>query len=577
MYYDFFGFREPPFSIAPDPRYLYLSDRHKEALAHLMYGVGGQGGFIVITGEVGTGKTTVSRCFIDNAPDNVDMAIILNPRLSARELLSSVCDELGIRHPAGSSIKRLVDLINEDLLKAYAAGRHKVLLIDEAQNLSSEVLEQLRLLTNLETAEKKLLQIILLGQPELNDMLSLPELRQLNQRVTARYHLDALQKEELPSYLQYRLSVAGQRGELFSRGAIQALYKLSGGVPRLINLISDRALLGAYAEGEHLVTREHIRTAAREVTGPDMPGRRQFPRKSAIAALAVVVLAMVVTWGLSDRERRQWLTSPFVAQAADDSEPEAADSDRGKAEGQGADADEAATDGTDTAGAQPGGPASADDPAEAAAEAPRPVPFRFDTDALSKVEAFQALFQQWGERYTPSDFPVACEFGRRQGLGCLHREGTRRSLLQINRPTILRLRDGNRERYVTLVSLRGDDARLRLADGESRTVSFRELEDFWYGDFSVLWRLPPYLGDNDSTSKEIWLSSQLMQLADLHAASDRERVEVQNMGPEQQVEWYQGIKGLQVDGIPGAMTLIQINNDLHPGVPRLADDTGAEG
>lgn len=575
MYYDFFGFREPPFSIAPDPRYLYLSDRHKEALAHLMYGVGGQGGFIVITGEVGTGKTTVSRCFIDNAPDNVDMAIILNPRLSARELLSSVCDELGIRHPAGSSIKRLVDLINEDLLKAYAAGRHKVLLIDEAQNLSSEVLEQLRLLTNLETAEKKLLQIILLGQPELNDMLSLPELRQLNQRVTARYHLDALQKEELPSYLQYRLSVAGQRGELFSRGAIQALYKLSGGVPRLINLISDRALLGAYAEGEHLVTREHIRTAAREVTGPDMPGRRQFPRKSAFAALAVVVLAIAVSWGLSDRERRQWLTSPFVAQAAGDSEPEVSGSDPGEAEGQGA-ADVDGADGNESAEAQDTAKSDQAAPVGDLAEPAALAPFRFDTDALSKVEAFQALFQQWGERYTPSDFPVACEFGRRQGLGCLHREGTRRSLLQIDRPTILRLRDGNRERYVTLVSLRGDEAQLRLADGEIRTVSFRELEDFWYGDFSVLWRLPPYLGDNDSTSKEIWLSSQLMQLADLHAASDRERVEVQNMGPEQQVEWYQGIKGLQVDGIPGAMTLIQINNDLHPGVPRLAN-TGAEG
>ncbi|GAA3553953.1 ExeA family protein [Marinobacter xestospongiae] len=575
MYYDFFGFREPPFSIAPDPRYLYLSDRHKEALAHLMYGVGGQGGFIVITGEVGTGKTTVSRCFIDNAPDNVDMAIILNPRLSARELLSSVCDELGIRHPAGSSIKRLVDLINEDLLKAYAAGRHKVLLIDEAQNLSSEVLEQLRLLTNLETAEKKLLQIILLGQPELNDMLSLPELRQLNQRVTARYHLDALQKEELPSYLQYRLSVAGQRGELFSRGAIQALYKLSGGVPRLINLVSDRALLGAYAEGEHLVTREHIRTAAREVTGPDMPGRRQFPRKSVFAALAVVVLAIAVSWGLSDRERRQWLTSPYVAQAAGDSEPEVSGSDPGEAEGQGA-ADVDGADGNESAEAQDTAQSDQAAPVGDLAEPAALAPFRFDTDALSKVEAFQALFQQWGERYTPSDFPVACEFGRRQGLGCLHREGTRRSLLQIDRPTILRLRDGNRERYVTLVSLRGDEAQLRLADGEIRTVSFRELEDFWYGDFSVLWRLPPYLGDNDSTSKEIWLSSQLMQLADLHAASDRERVEVQNMGPEQQVEWYQGIKGLQVDGIPGAMTLIQINNDLHPGVPRLAN-TGAEG
>lgn len=291
MYYDFFGFREPPFSIAPDPRYLYLSERHKEALAHLMYGVQGQGGFIVITGEVGTGKTTVSRCFIENVPDHVDIALILNPKLSSRELLSSICDELGIRHPAGASIKRMIDLINANLLEAHAAGRHKVLMIDEAQNLSADVLEQLRLLTNLETAEKKLLQIVLLGQPELQDMLAQPELRQLSQRVTARYHLDAIERNELPAYLSYRLSVAGQRTELFSPGAVKLLFRRSGGVPRLINLISDRALLGAYAEGQHQVDAKHIKAAAKEVLGRAQ--RRNIkPQESQKLLIATVVVSL---------------------------------------------------------------------------------------------------------------------------------------------------------------------------------------------------------------------------------------------------------------------------------------------
>ncbi len=211
----------------------------------------------------------------------MDIALVLNPRLSARELLSSVCDELEIAHQPDASIKTLVDSINQDLLKAHAAGRHKVLIIDEAQNLSAEVLEQLRLLTNLETSEKKLLQIVLLGQPELQDILALPELRQLNQRVTARYHLDAIDRQELPAYLQYRLNVAGMRCDIFTPpgGAVRRLYRESQGVPpRLINLISDRALLGAYAEGDHLISVTHIRKAAKEVNGglAMAPSRRTF-------------------------------------------------------------------------------------------------------------------------------------------------------------------------------------------------------------------------------------------------------------------------------------------------------------
>jgi len=314
MYYEFFGFREPPFSIAPDPRYLYLSERHKEALAHLMYGVQGQGGFIVITGEVGTGKTTVSRCFIENAPAHVDIALVLNPRLSARELLSAICDELEVAHAARASTKEMVSLINANLLEAYAAGRHKVLMIDEAQNLSTAVLEQLRLLTNLETAEKKLLQIILLGQPELQDMLALPQLRQLNQRVTARYHLEGLEQREIDAYVRYRLGVAGLKGEVFSDGALKVLFRHSQGIPRLINLISDRALLGAYAEGEHHITASHIRKAAREVNGRKAGMTGSGPGKSLrvvmVAGSAILALFLTVQWvggdkGQSKRERHR--------------------------------------------------------------------------------------------------------------------------------------------------------------------------------------------------------------------------------------------------------------------------------
>ncbi|MCG2580234.1 MAG: AAA family ATPase [Marinobacter sp.] len=567
MYYDFFGFREPPFSIAPDPRYLFLSERHKEALAHLMYGVQGQGGFIVITGEVGTGKTTVSRCFIENVPDHVDIALILNPRLSARELLSSVCDELEIPHPVGASIKQLVDLINADLLKAHGAGRHKVLMIDEAQNLSADVLEQLRLLTNLETAEKKLLQIVLLGQPELQELLARPELRQLNQRVTARYHLDALSRDELPGYLRYRLGVAGLRADIFTGGAIKRLFKVSNGIPRLINLISDRALLGAYAEGEHVITANHIRTAAKEVNGgrsvaaQNVTGaRNNQPRYLALVA-SVLVAVIGTAWLL---ERWQVDAEAFTALTREQGSTVTGTIER-----------------VETAPEPEPEPEPLSEP-ETSGPAPEPVPlpvaesirsFEFNAHGQSQSSAFRSLFGLWGTDYLPSDNPDACIFARIKGLACLAQQGTRRSLERLNRPAILELRnpEGQR-RYVTVRHLDGKRAVVETPDG-SKTFPFDSLEAFWFGDFTVLWQLPPFMDDSvDNTgasSEQLWLSSRMMELADLLSSERRQSDQVKRMETREQVRWYQQQKGLEVDGIAGAMTLIQINNDLDDDVPRL--------
>ncbi|MBY6032474.1 AAA family ATPase [Marinobacter daepoensis] len=555
MYYDFFGFREPPFSIAPDPRYLYLSDRHKEALAHLMYGVQGQGGFIVITGEVGTGKTTVCRCFIENAPEHVDIALVLNPRLSARELLSSVCDELEIAHAPDASIKTLVDNINKDLLKAHAAGRHKVLIIDEAQNLSAEVLEQLRLLTNLETAEKKLLQIVLLGQPELQAILALPELRQLNQRVTARYHLDSIDRDELPAYLQYRLNVAGMRGDIFTAGAVRRLYRESQGIPRLINLISDRALLGAYAEGDHLISTPHVRQAAREVNGGmAAPSRRpSFGNRAGHLWMVVasVILAIIGTLWVFDRPGEVG-----EAIAGDDSSP-------------------AVSGVIERAGVPTTAPTAA--PVPSAPPAPKDFVFRQHTQPLA--DAFVAMFALWDKSYEPSGNPIACDYAASVGLACLERQGSRRSLEFIDRPAILQLRDENGEsRQLLLQRLVGDVAVIVTPQGEER-VPFQQLEPYWYGEFRVLWRVPEYMtGDGfygEESGQQLWIGARMMELAERLSSNEQEAGRVKRMPMQEQVRWYQERRGLNVDGIAGAMTIIQMNNDLAVNVPRLVSPATA--
>src|ERR1700734_2951081 len=271
MYLSFFGLNEKPFAITPDPRYLYLSERHAEALAHLLYGINEAGGFVQLTGEVGTGKTTIVRSLLAQTPKNAEIALILNPKMTAPEFLLTICEELGIGVPdsATESLKDLVDILSGYLLRAHAGGRRVVVVVDEAQNLAPDVLEQVRLLTNLETNTRKLLQIILIGQPELRKLLAREDLRQIAQRITARFHLDPLSRLETAACARHRMRVAGATTEIFTRGALREIYRVSGGIPRVINILSDRAMLGAYTQELHQVPGSLVRRAGAEVFGHD--------------------------------------------------------------------------------------------------------------------------------------------------------------------------------------------------------------------------------------------------------------------------------------------------------------------
>ena len=321
LYLKHFALDEAPFSITPDPRFVYLTERHRDGLAHLLFGLGqgGSGGFVVLTGEVGTGKTTLCRLALEQLPEFTDVALVLNPSLNPQELLETICEELGLDvQAARGSLKQLLDLLNAKLLAAHADGRRVVLMLDEAQNLSQDSLEQVRLLTNLETATQKLLQIILLGQPELAEKLSRPELRQLAQRVTARYHLGSLNAAETAGYISHRLSVAGCERPIFSRAAVAVVHRRSGGIPRLINVLADHALLAAFAKNQLLVHVATVKRAAAEV----WPARPRQLRLSQLWLPALAIAALLLAFGLGWRwQRADALTGAIAVTARTASTP----------------------------------------------------------------------------------------------------------------------------------------------------------------------------------------------------------------------------------------------------------------
>lgn len=542
MYTSFFGLNEKPFTITPDPRYLFMSERHGEGLAHLVYGVTEGGGFIQLTGEVGTGKTTLVRTLLGQIPAEVDIALILNPQLTAREFLTAICEELGIVLPRDRhSTKALTDALNKHLLEAHSRGRRIILLIDEAQNLSEGVLEQLRLLTNLETARQKLLQIILIAQPELRDKLAQENMRQLAQRVTGRYHLQPLSREEALQYIDHRLRVAGALTEIFEPTAKREVFRLSGGVPRIMNVICDRALLGAYSLESRVVNKRLVRKAASEVSGQTVaPGLLKW----LIPALGIasLVLATSVLWSTFEKNDVPASDATISAPVIETDE---------------------VTDDTGAATAE-----------LVTTEMPRPGP---DVDQIlanyDDATGFKALLNLWGAQFDRTAGP-ACEQARVQGLSCSYQRGTWTTLKQLDRPVMMTLTGTDGENHIAaLIGLDEESARLSMNAGPV-TIPIEDLSDFWFGQFILVWR--PANGSDQPIGPGMqhpnvrWLRESLAALNEGYQPADIDSEYFDDELKEQLIA-FQRRHRLEADGVAGQKTQVIINSLMAlDGTPRLS-------
>ena len=519
MYKAFFSLTENPFSISPNPKYLYMSDRHTEALTHLVYGLRDGGGFVLLTGEVGTGKTTVSRCLRQQLPDDTDLAFILNPSLSTEELLASICDAFQLPYAQPATLKTLFDALHHFLLQNHQAGRRTLLVIDEAQHLMPDVLEQLRLLTNLETDDAKLLQIVLIGQPELQELLRQPLLRQLAQRITARYHLLPLDLNDVDSYVRFRLQVAGCLQPIFTPSAIRALHRLSGGIPRVINLICERALLGAYAAGRERINDKLLAQAAYEATGV-----RDEGSTGAVLAFSLAGMLMLAAgwfgwqqWGFLPKHPVKKVMVP-VAMPPD-----------------------------------------------------AKLVKRFDqaiAEAAYEDLAMQQLYRVWG--FETAIDEAHCDSAERANLGCIQGQASLDEIIKLNYPVVARLTEQNGpELYVVVLHVADGQADLLLGS-EKWQVSQEWLSKAWGQDYTVLWQLPEssnkIISKRSGPADVLWLETVVSQA--LHQPPRNKLSRFDNQLATK-VRQFQKQEGLTEDGVAGEQTLLRLVVRSREAIPRL--------
>ena len=546
LYQQYFHFNSPPFSIAPDPHFIFMSGHHQEGLALLLYGIKQGGGFVALTGEVGTGKTTLCHCLLEQLPENVNIALVLNPKLNTLELLATICDELQIEYDEEKqSLKHLIDRLNKHLLAAHANNRKTILMIDEAQNLSLDVLEQIRLLTNLETSKSKLLQIILVGQPELKHLLEKPELRQLNQRITARYHLPPLSYSETQEYISHRLAISGGQAALFNRAAVKKVYKLSKGIPRLINVICDRALLGAYADNQKMVTAKTVVQAAHENFYPSYSPITPSIKK-VLTSVSMLALLLIAVFFLPKENFLKDSVNllPLNKKIVQEQKQPLTFKEQNKHVN------------------LPTGPTQAIKIIPTS-EVKQTRPKDFKSVIKQQNISFDIARPQLIRNFDKRLLNISnCNQLKKLGIECLFEQSNWEKLIALNRPVMMEFSlSATKHVYALLVGLNGNNPVFQF-DNEELSFPLKQVLAAWDGYYLLLWQPPikniRVIYPQQRSTAVLWLRKKLSVY--MEALTQSKQADYFDDELKKEVIKFQTRYKLSVDGIVGFRTFIQLQN-----------------